>query len=155
LVKADTSPIVLTVAYLILAFVLLFVSIEINSSLTLPVVESPVLLVIGLISVAIGFAFRYLSLNQLLGANKSIQWRYVPEQLVENGVYRYSRNPTYLGILLMLLGAFLIVANLPMLIILVAFFIILNRQVSYEEKVITEKFGETYLSYKKKTRRWL
>ncbi len=153
--KVNTSPLGLTITYLIMAFLLLLISTTVNSHLGLPVVETLPLLVLGLAIAAVGFAFRYLGLRPLLASNRSIQWHHVPGTLVEDGVFRYSRNPAYLGILLMFLGALLVAVNLPMLVILVVMFTLLNRQASREEDVLTKQFGESYLSYKKRTRRWL
>jgi protein-S-isoprenylcysteine O-methyltransferase Ste14 len=153
--SVNTSPSGLAIAYLIMTIAVLWVSVKIDFLFGLPFVESPLLLVLGLAVIAVGFAFRYSALRRLLSLERSIQWQHVPRTLVEDGVFRYSRNPAYLGILFMLLGAFLFGINWPMLVVLVAVFTLLNRQASVEERVLTEQFGESYLSYKKKTRRWL
>jgi len=125
--RVNTSPSGLTIAYLMMTLLVLWVSVEIDSLLGLPFVESPLLLALGLVVVAVGFAFRYLALRKLLALERSIQWQHVPRTLAENGVFQYSRNPAYLGILLMLLGAFLFGVNWPMLVVLAAVFIPLNR----------------------------
>ena len=153
--KVNTSPSGLAIAYLIITLLLLLISTKIDSLFGLPFVEAPPLLALGLAIVAAGFAFRYLALRRLLVLERNVQWHHVPRTLVEDGVFRYSRNPAYLGIMLMLLGAFLIGINWPMLVFFVVFFILLNRQASVEERVLTEQFGESYLSYKTRTRRWL
>jgi protein-S-isoprenylcysteine O-methyltransferase Ste14 len=153
--SVNTPPIGLAIAYLIMTLAVLWVSVKIDSLLGLPFVESPILLTLGSAVIAMGFAIRYLALRRLLALERSIQWQHVPRTLVEDGVFRYSRNPAYLGILLMLLGAFIFGVNWPMLVVLVALLILLNRQASVEEKVLTDQFGESYLSYRKRTRRWL
>lgn len=153
--SVNTSPIGLTIAWLAITFLLLFVSIEASSALGLPVVEALPLVALGLALVAFGFALRYLALRQLLTSNRSIQWSHEPGTLVVGGVFRYSRNPAYLGILLTGVGALLIEVNLVMIVFLIVMFVWLNRQVSREEGILTKQFGESYLSYKKRTRRWL
>lgn len=77
-------------------------------------------------------------------------------QLVTGGVYRFTRNPMYLGMALwlaawaVLLGSFLSFVFVPV------FVLYLNRfQIAPEEGVLSEKFGETYRAYQKKVRRWL
>lgn len=153
--SVNTSPIGLTIAWLVIALGLFFVSVEVSVVLHLPVLERLPLLALGLVLVAVGFAIRYLALRQLLTLNRSIQWSHEPGTLVVSGMFSYSRNPAYLGVLLMGLGALLIEINLAMVVILIALFVVLNRQASREEGVLTKQFGESYLSYKKRTRRWL
>ncbi len=153
--RIGASPSIITIIYLFVTFLLFLLSILINSLLRLPTLESPLLFILGIVLIVVGLSFRYSSLKRLLTINKSIEWRYVPGKLIKDGVFRYSRNPTYLGILLMFLGALLLVINLPMLIVLIIAFAVFNRQVSYEEKVIAKRFGKEYSAYKKKTRRWL
>ncbi|MGA9575601.1 MAG: isoprenylcysteine carboxylmethyltransferase family protein [Lysobacterales bacterium] len=76
--------------------------------------------------------------------------------LVTNGFYRYSRNPMYLGMFLMVAGmAFLmgsVGAALPVVIFVL---IIRNNFVLGEERFLEASFGQQYLDYKSKVRRWL
>ena len=77
--------------------------------------------------------------------------------LVVGGVYRYSRNPMYLGFLLGLVAWGLWLANLPALaggpLLLVLW---LDRfQIIPEERVLESKFGDDYRAYKRQVRRWL
>lgn len=153
--SVDTSPIGLTIAWFVIAFALFFVSVEVSTVLRLPVVEALPLVALGLVLVPVGFAIRYSALRQLLTLNRSIQWSHEPGTLVVGGAFHYSRNPAYLGILLTGLGALLIDVNLVMVVFLIVMFVVLNRQASREEGILTKQFGEPYLSYKKKTRRWL
>lgn len=77
-------------------------------------------------------------------------------RLVSSGVYRFTRNPMYLGLLLMLaawalwLGHGLSWLGLPL------FVAGMNRfQIRHEERVLAQKFGEDYLGYCRKVRRWV
>jgi protein-S-isoprenylcysteine O-methyltransferase Ste14 len=82
-----------------------------------------------------------------------------PEQastLVRSGIYRYTRNPMYLGLLLALLGWALFVSNVIAFVLLSAFVLYLNRfQIAPEERVLASKFGQEFAAYKAKVRRWL
>ncbi|MEW6558058.1 MAG: isoprenylcysteine carboxylmethyltransferase family protein [Elusimicrobiota bacterium] len=72
------------------------------------------------------------------------------------GPYRYVRNPLYIGSFLIGVGFALFIGNFFVLIlILISFGIVYTFQVKYEEKKLTEIFGEKYLEYKKNVRRWL
>ncbi len=145
----------LTIAGLLAVLGLLLVSVEVSHIFGLSVVETLSLVAPGVVLVALGFVLRYLALGQLLISSRRMQWSHVPGTLVVDGVFQYSRNPGYLGVLLMALGALLIEVNLLMLIFLVAMFAVFSRLVSQEEAGLVKGFGESYLSYKKATRRWL
>lgn len=82
--------------------------------------------------------------------------RGVPKQLVIIGPYRYVRNPMLLGILLIVLGEGFYFQSLSILSYMAAFFIFVNLfLLSGEERRLEERFGQGYLRYKEKVRRWL
>lgn len=77
-------------------------------------------------------------------------------ELVCNGVYRLSRNPMYLALLLALIAAGIRWSEPFSLAIIVGFIFYMNHfQIRPEEKVMEKKFGSDYVSYKKKVRRWI
>ncbi len=77
-------------------------------------------------------------------------------QLVVSGFNRISRNPMYLGMLLILLGWGLWLSNLLALALLPLFVLYMTRfQIIPEERFLAERFGEQYLAYKARVRRWL
>jgi len=76
--------------------------------------------------------------------------------LVRSGIYRYTRNPMYLGLLLILLGWAVFLANIVAFIFLPAFVVYLNRfQIRPEEKALALVFGQDFATYRSKVRRWL
>lgn len=75
--------------------------------------------------------------------------------MVDTGIYRLSRNPMYLGLLLILCGWILYSDNIYTLLIVPLFIWYMNIfQIIPEEKVMQEKFGIDYLNYKNEVRRW-
>ena len=76
--------------------------------------------------------------------------------LVKTGVYRYTRNPMYLGMASVLFGDVVRFGN-PLSLLGVLFFcwFITQFQIKPEEDALEKLFGESYLSYKKKVRRWI
>ena len=77
-------------------------------------------------------------------------------KLVTSGIYKYSRNPMYLGLLMIVISSSIFYLNIYSILTPLFFYIWINRfQIKREEIFLTEKFGEDYLSYKKKTRRWI
>jgi protein-S-isoprenylcysteine O-methyltransferase Ste14 len=76
--------------------------------------------------------------------------------LVTKGVYKFTRNPMYLGFLLCLLSLGLFLGKPTSLIVTVLFVIYMNTfQIVPEENILEKKFGEEFLIYKKNARRWL
>lgn len=76
--------------------------------------------------------------------------------LVTNGVYAWSRNPMYLGLLCYLLALFVFFAAPIALIGPALFKIYMDRlQIHPEERFLTQLFGEHYLNYTSKVNRWI
>jgi protein-S-isoprenylcysteine O-methyltransferase Ste14 len=76
--------------------------------------------------------------------------------LVTSGIYRFSRNPMYLGFLLILIGWAAFLSSVPALTGAPLFVLYMNRfQVRPEEKAMSSIFGEEYEAYKTEVRRWL
>jgi protein-S-isoprenylcysteine O-methyltransferase Ste14 len=74
--------------------------------------------------------------------------------LITHGLYRFSRNPVYLGILISLLGYFLMVPNAFSLLLLVLMFVSIQIKVRLEEAFLLAKHAESFKLYKQKVRRW-
>lgn len=77
-------------------------------------------------------------------------------QVVNSGIYQYSRNPMYLAMLLGLLAYACYLAN-PLTLGICALFIfyISKYQITPEERILTQLFGSEYSNYTLKVRRWL
>ena len=76
--------------------------------------------------------------------------------LVTTGLYRVTRNPMYLGMLLVLFGWAVFLSNLGALLIAPLFALYITRfQIIPEERVLAEKFGAAFMAYQSQVRRWL
>ena len=76
--------------------------------------------------------------------------------LVIRGVYRYTRNPMYVGLLLTLLAWAVFLANpLAVLWVVVYVLYITRFQIIPEERVLASLFGAEYEAYKGRVRRWV
>lgn len=76
--------------------------------------------------------------------------------LVAGGIYRYSRNPMYLGFALALLGWGTWLSNPAALAVLFGFVAYMNRfQIIPEERALESLFGAEFAAYRSKVRRWL
>lgn len=75
---------------------------------------------------------------------------------VASGVYRYTRNPMYLGLLFVLVGGVVALGALSAMLGPAAFVGFITRfQIVPEERVLEGRFGPEYIAYKERVRRWL
>ncbi|MDE1514320.1 MAG: methyltransferase family protein [Vibrio sp.] len=76
--------------------------------------------------------------------------------VVDSGVFALSRNPMYLALLLLLFGLAYWQQNALSLVISAGFVMYMNHyQIEPEERILHAKFGEVYLNYTQRVRRWL
>ncbi len=88
------------------------------------------------------------TVNPLKPANAS--------SLVTSGIYRITRNPMYFGMLLILFAWATYLANAVAFAIVPAFILYLNRfQIEPEERALAALFGDAFVAYKTRVRRWL
>jgi protein-S-isoprenylcysteine O-methyltransferase Ste14 len=79
-----------------------------------------------------------------------------PKELVVRGLYRYVRNPMYVGVGSVLIGEAVLFQSLALLAYLVAALICVSLfVVLYEEPVLTRKFGDSYRRYRETVPRWI
>jgi protein-S-isoprenylcysteine O-methyltransferase Ste14 len=79
-----------------------------------------------------------------------------PKQLVVQGLYRYVRNPMYLGVWVLLMGETVFFRSIALLQYTVGWFIIVHLfVVLYEEPALRHRFGESYERYRRSVHRWL
>ncbi|WP_421909479.1 methyltransferase family protein [Methanolacinia petrolearia] len=111
----------------------------------------------GFIVVAIGVLVTYVSWKVFIDHGTSESYRKDATCLVSDGLYAYSRNPMYIGMILIVLGLWIyMMMNLLALAGPVSLFLVLNfRFIPYEESVMSGQFGEEFTAYMKKVRRWL
>lgn len=113
---------------------------------------------LGFVFVVVGFALALAGAVQFKRASTTIHPQN-PEHtssLVTHGVYRLSRNPMYLGMLLVLFGWVLYLGNLVSAVCLLLFILYINQfQIVPEERIIKNKFGAEFEQYCSRVRRWL
>ncbi|WP_092586391.1 methyltransferase family protein [Rhizobium mongolense] len=76
--------------------------------------------------------------------------------IVDEGPYRFTRNPIYFGMFLGLIGLAIAIDSLWLILLLVPFYLVIRYGVvAREEAYLERKFGGVYLAYKARVRRWL
>jgi len=78
-----------------------------------------------------------------------------PDVLITAGLFSVSRNPMYLCFLIFFFGMFLVHRNMLMLFAIILFPIAIHRQILREEKFLESHYGEEYVEYRKRVRRYL
>ena len=77
-------------------------------------------------------------------------------QLVTDGPFRLSRNPMYVGMVVMLIGVAVLLGSVTPWVMLPAFAVLIDRWfIVFEEKAMAETLGQEYLDYKQRVRRWI
>ncbi|PWG04937.1 isoprenylcysteine carboxylmethyltransferase family protein [Polaribacter aquimarinus] len=117
--------------------------------------ENPILQKIGW-----AFLFTSLILVWISQSQMSTSWRIGIDEknktkLVINGMFSISRNPIFLGIIIANIGLFLVIPNAFTLLIISLSTISINTQIRLEEEFLKREFGDEYIKYAKKVRRWL
>jgi protein-S-isoprenylcysteine O-methyltransferase Ste14 len=110
----------------------------------------------GFVFMALGFALAAWAALLFRLARTGIRPFRPATALVTHGPYRLTRNPMYLGMTGILLGAAILLGSLTPFIVIPAFMaLIAERFVSREEEMLEQTFGRPYADYKARVRRWL
>jgi protein-S-isoprenylcysteine O-methyltransferase Ste14 len=124
--------------------------------LPVPAISIPMHLTIGVLLIALGIGIAGAGFAAFKQAGTPVRPGANPTQFVMSGPYRITRNPMYLGLLIFTIGWFFVAASPYFLIPPVIFFWIVNfRQIPFEERLMVDRFGESYTAYCKRVRRWL
>ena len=96
------------------------------------------------------------SLNQFIRTKNTVVTIKAAESLQIKGIYKTTRNPMYVGLVLVYLGLTCLIGNwwniilLPLLLL-----VVLEYVIKHEEKYLARKFGNEYMDYRQHVRRWL
>jgi len=139
--------------YLLIAMLL-----EIALGIWLPVmklVSSP-WTYLGLIPLAVGIIINLRADRVFHMAGTAVDPPKAPSVLVTEGPYRWTRNPMYLGFVLILIAAAVLLGSLSPYIIVIAFTLFINGKfITMEEQKLDALLGIQWEMYKQRTRRWL
>jgi len=142
-----------------LFYVLIFmISIYVQQQYPLPFLflDTDVALVSGMISVLAGVTIVLPALIRFLKTKNTLITIRPASSLQTSGIYSLTRNPMYLGLLMIYIGIGFLKGNLwtfmfiPLVILVVTSFVIVH-----EEKYLSRTFGNDYIEYKRKVRRWI
>jgi protein-S-isoprenylcysteine O-methyltransferase Ste14 len=127
-----------------------------NAVLPSPRIPPEVVRPVGIVLLATGGLLAGSFINAFRRAHTSVDVRKPATNLVTQGPYRFTRNPGYLGLSLTYAGiAALVPAPWAFLTLIPALVVVDRMVIGREERYLERRFGEEYVQYKARTRRWL
>lgn len=116
----------------------------------------PPLAYAGIIIVFLGIALSAISAGMFVKADTGLLPFEEATALVTGGIFQFTRNPMYVGMFLMVFGSAFLMGSVGALIPLLIFMLIIRFNfVAGEERFMEAAFGQHYLDYKSKVRRWI
>jgi protein-S-isoprenylcysteine O-methyltransferase Ste14 len=114
------------------------------------------LTLIGLAPVIVGLFISYQAIRTLKKNRTTVDFFENPRTLVTQGVFQFSRNPMYLSGIFLGFGLAILLGSLVSFVFPVIMFLLLNfLYIPNEEARLKAIFGEEYLDYMKRVRRWI
>jgi protein-S-isoprenylcysteine O-methyltransferase Ste14 len=134
----------------------LLLGLLLNRKFHLPFLPRAVARVLGWPLVGGGIALEAWFLRTLHGADTTLRTDKPVSSLVQNGPFRYSRNPGYLSLTMLYAGiAILRNALWAILLLPLVLYVIQREVIEREERYLERTFGEEYQAYKGRVRRWV
>ena len=134
----------------------IFAMIALHFLFPLMIIIPPVWNLLGIIPLAIGITINLMADKVFHVADTPVCPFKESSTLVTKGIYGISRNPMYLGFILILLGIAVPIRSLTPYAVIVAFAILMDKAfISIEEQRLAGTFGAQWINYKKSTGRWL
>ncbi len=110
----------------------------------------------GLVPLIAGIAINLVADAAFHKAGTTVKPFQVSTTLVTDGVFRISRNPMYLGFVLVLIGVALLLGSVTPWIVVPTFAILMDWGfIAAEERMLQAAFGPAWLNYKAQVRRWI
>jgi len=113
----------------------------------LPLQLGTIWLYSGLIICLFGMIFTIVAVRNFATSPKG--------KVITKGLYRFTRNPTYIGMILMHIGLGIACSSWLYILLTVVLMILLNANLSAEERYCLYRYGGDYRKYKNKTPRWI
>jgi protein-S-isoprenylcysteine O-methyltransferase Ste14 len=112
--------------------------------------------ILGIIPIVGGVAINLIADSAFRRAKTTVKPFEESSALVTGGAFRISRNPMYLGFLLILFGIAILLGSLAPFVVVLVFPILMDQVfIQVEERRLEDKFGQSWLEYKARVRRWI
>ena len=134
----------------------LLLGLVLDRRLHLPFLPHRVAGVLGWPLVGGGLALATWFIRKMRGADTTLDVNKPASSLVQDGPFRYSRNPGYLSLTMLYTGiALLRNALWTILLVPLVLYVIQREVIEREERYLQRTFGEEYVAYKRRVRRWV
>ena len=121
-----------------------------------PVILRPPFTLTGLLLIAAGLVLAYQARTNFLESRTTLSPYESPSALITGGPFRFSRNPVYLAMAMILLGGAVLMGTLLSLLFTALFIVIIDRVfIPFEEQMLEDLFGTRYREYRQRVRRWI
>jgi protein-S-isoprenylcysteine O-methyltransferase Ste14 len=152
--RAGMVHFILSQSYIVFLLAVV-IGITLDLILHISIFSDPFYSYAGFIMIILGSILAYWAQSTSRCTKKEME-KGLQERDFERGPYRYSRNPTHLGLTLMTLGlGFILHSFFSVVAIVIAALITKLIFIKKEEKLLEAKYGKTYCEYKKKVRTWV
>ena len=113
-------------------------------------------LCLGVLLMAVSLPIAVSGFRALARAKTAVDPRKPSTAIVNYGAFRYTRNPLYISLTLLYLGIASLINSLWILILVFPLLSVIQKGViEREERYLEKKFGEEYLRYKRRVKRWI
>jgi len=111
---------------------------------------------LGLIPVGLALWIEFNADGEFHRAKTTVNPYEESSALVTGGVFSITRNPMYLGFVMIMVGIAMLLGSLTPYFMIVVFVVLIERRfIRFEEKKMEQQFGQAYLEYRKKVGRWI
>jgi len=113
-------------------------------------------ILLGILPMGLGIGFNIISDKLFSQARTTVNSFGEPTAMITESIYSITRNPMYLGMLLVLTGVAVLLGSLSPFLVIPAFVWLINvRFIKFEEQKLEDKFGLKWLDYAERVRRWI
>ena len=140
-------------AYLLIAIVVMII---LHFIFPLTMIVFPPWKLLGIIPLVGGVILNIVADNTFQRVNTTVKPFEESTALVTSGIYQVSRNPMYLGFVLILTGIATLLGSLTPFGVIPVFIILMEKNfIQFEEQGLAQKFGSRWVAYRRQVRRWV
>ena len=143
--------------------IILFAAVIINSffpelnkwMIPIPYLENGIISFGGISLLMASFCWTIIAVNQMSNSWRIGLDRENKTELITTGLFKHSRNPVFFGMAISMIGIFMMLPNAVTLLSCLLYITFANIQIELEEEFLVTSFGEEYVNYKTKVKRWI
>lgn len=152
--QRDTAGVIAPPPLILLSFLL--AGLALDWIRPAPLLTAAAQYALGAVLILLAAALAGSAIARFLRAGTNVPTYRPTTALVTTGPYRYSRNPIYTGMIVLLLGIGVMVDSAWMMAMAIPFALVLRFGViAREERYLEAKFGDSYRAYRASVRRWI